>query len=123
MRFVDSAEMLHRRLAMRRLSHYDTGHPISPPEAPMALSPEQMNRKLDEHFGYECRDDVDGVLATLAPDVVHDIVGAPTGPTSGRESARGFYEQLFADLADGSVQSLRRLHGQNFIVDESLWRG
>jgi uncharacterized protein len=89
----------------------------------MLLSPEQMNHKLDEHFGYESRDDVEGVLATLAPDVVHDIVGAPTGPTSGRESARGFYEQLFADLAEGSVQSLRRLHGRNFIVDESLWRG
>lgn len=89
----------------------------------MSLSIEQMNRKLDEHFGYESRDDVDGVLATLAPDVVHDIVGAPTGPTFGREAARGFYVQLFADLSEGSVQTLRRLHGANFIVDESLWRG
>lgn len=89
----------------------------------MPLTIEQMNRSLDEHFGYESRDDVEGVLATLAPDVVHDIVGAPTGPTRGREAARGFYVQLFADLAEGSVQSLRRLHGQDFIVDESLWRG
>lgn len=89
----------------------------------MPLSTEHMNRKLDEHFGYEAADDVEGVLATLAPDVVHDIVGAPTGPTLGREAARGFYVQLFADLADGSVETLRRLHGPNFIIDESLWRG
>ena len=89
----------------------------------MPLTTEQMNRKLDEHFGYESRDDVDGVLATLAPDVVHDIVGAPSGPTHGREAARDFYVQLFADLSEGSVQSLRRMHGANFIVDESLWRG
>jgi hypothetical protein len=30
---------------------------------------------------------------------------------------------LFTDLSDGSVKSLRRLYGENFIVDESLWRG
>ena len=89
----------------------------------MALSREDMDRKIDEHFGFEVRDDVEGVLRTLAPDVEHDIVGFPTGPTRGREAARGFYDSLFADLADGQVKSLRRLYGENFLVDESLWRG
>jgi hypothetical protein len=87
------------------------------------LSRHEMDRKLDEHFDFEARDDVAGVLATLTPDVEHDIVGSPTGPTHGREAARGFYEHLFADLSDGKVQSLRRLYGENFLVDESLWRG
>jgi hypothetical protein len=82
-----------------------------------------MDRKIDEHFRFEAADDVEGVLATLADDVEHDIVGSPTGPTRGRESARGFYEGLFADLADGSVKSLRRLYGENFLIDESLWSG
>jgi len=89
----------------------------------MSLSRTQMDQKLDEHFGFEARDDVEGVLTTLAPDVEHDIVGFPTGPTHGPEAARGFYEHLFADLADGRVQSLRRLYGEDFLVDESLWRG
>lgn len=89
----------------------------------MALSREEMDRKIDEHFAFEARDDVEGVLRTLASDVEHDIVGFPTGPTHGREGARGFYLSLFADLADGQVQSLRRLYGDNFLVDESLWRG
>jgi hypothetical protein len=89
----------------------------------MPLTPAQMNRRMDEHFGYEARDDVAGVLATLATDAEHDIVGFPTGPTFGRDNARGFYESLFADLADGEVRSLRRMHGDNFLVDESLWRG
>jgi hypothetical protein len=44
------------------------------------LTREQMDRKLDDHFGFEARDDVEGVLATLASDVDHDIVGAPGGP-------------------------------------------
>lgn len=89
----------------------------------MALTRAEMDQKLDEHFAFEARDDVEGVLATLAPDVVHDIVGWPTGPTHGREAARPFYEALFADLSDGRVESLRRLYGDGFLVDESLWQG
>lgn len=89
----------------------------------MALTPAEMDRKIDEHFAFEARDDVAGVLSTLTPDVVHDVVGWPTGPAHGREAARPFYETLFADLAEGEVKSLRRYHGQNFLVDESLWRG
>lgn len=89
----------------------------------MALTREQMDRMIDEHFGYEASDNVEGVLSTLAEDVVHDIVGSPTGPTYGRENARAFYERMFADLADGKVTCLRRLYGENFLVDESLWEG
>lgn len=89
----------------------------------MAVSPAEMDRMLDEHFGYEVRDDVEGVLATLADDVEHDIVGSPTGPTFGPDAARGFYESLFADLSDGKVRSLRRLYGDNFMVDDSVWTG
>lgn len=89
----------------------------------MALPREEMDRKIDEHFRFEADDNVDGVLATLALDVEHDIVGQPGGPTHGRESARPFYEGLFADLADGRVETLRRLYGENFLVDESHWVG
>ncbi len=89
----------------------------------MAMTAAEMDRRIDEHFRFEADDDVDGVLATLAPDAEHDIVGWPTGPTRGRDAARPFYEALFDDLADGAVRSLRRLYGRDFLVDESLWRG
>ena len=89
----------------------------------MALTREQMDRKIDEHFGFEMRDDVEGVLTTLAPDVEHDIVGSPAGPTHGRDGARPFYEGLFADLSDSRVQCQKRLYGDDFLVDESLWSG
>jgi hypothetical protein len=82
-----------------------------------------MDQKLDEHFNYEATDNVEGVLATLTADADHDIVGYPTGPTKGREAARGFYENLFADLSDGRVKSLRRYYGENFMVDDSMWSG
>ena len=89
----------------------------------MAMTAQQMDRKIDEHFGFEASDNVEGVLATLAPDATHDIVGYPTGPTRGRENARGFYERMFADLAESKATVAKRLYGENFMVDESLWEG
>jgi predicted ester cyclase len=87
------------------------------------LTHEQMDAKLDEHFAYEMRDDVEGVLSTLAADVEHDIVGWPFGPSRRHEATRAFYQATFADLADGEVRTVRRLYGENFIIDESIWRG
>ncbi|BFG79743.1 hypothetical protein PTKU46_77760 [Paraburkholderia terrae] len=89
----------------------------------MTLTPVQMDGKIEEHFGFERRDDVEGVLATLAPDVEHDVVGWPAGPVRGRGEVRPFYEALFADLSESRVECLRRLYGDGFVVDESLWRG
>lgn len=89
----------------------------------MALTPQQMDAKIDEHFAFERNDDVEGVLATLTEDAEHDIVGWPLGPTHGREAARRFYETMFVDLSDSKVQCLKRLYGPDFLVDESLWSG
>jgi uncharacterized protein len=110
------------RIDMRLLSHYSAANSEAL-EATMPLTREQMDRKMDEHFGYEQADNVEGVLATLTADVEHDIVGWPAGPTRGPEGARGFYEALFADLADGRIETLRRLYGDGFMVDDSYWRG
>jgi uncharacterized protein len=89
----------------------------------MAMTRGEMDRKIEEHFRFEAQDDVAGVLATLAPDVEHDIVGLPSGPTHGRERARGFYENLFTDLSDSKVERVRRLYGDDFLIDESVWQG
>lgn len=89
----------------------------------MALTRADMDRKIDEHFHFEATDNVEGVLRTLSADVEHDIVGWPTGPTRGRGAARGFYEALFSDLADGRVECTKRLYGNDFLIDESMWSG
>jgi uncharacterized protein len=89
----------------------------------MPLTPEQMDKRMDEHFAFEGRDDIDGVLATLADNVEHDIVGWPLGPSHGHEGARKFYQTLFIDLSDSKVRCVKRLHGNNFMVDESVWSG
>lgn len=89
----------------------------------MPLTPREMDRKIDEHFDYEGRDDVAGVLETLAPDVVHDVIGWLAGPSRGHDQAKVFYERMFADLSESKVTKLRRLYGEDFVVDESLWEG
>lgn len=89
----------------------------------MPLSPADMDRKIDEHFHHEATDNVEGVLATLAPDAVHDIVGWPLGPSHGRDAARRFYEQTFNDLAESKVTVIKRLYGDGFLIDESMWEG
>jgi uncharacterized protein len=87
------------------------------------LTPAQMDQKIDEHFGYEGRDDVEGVLGTLTPDAVHDVVGSPLGQLQGRDAIRPFYVGLFSDLSESKVTPIRRLYGGDFLVDESLWEG
>lgn len=89
----------------------------------MTLTPAEMDAFLDQHFEYERNDDVQGVMSTLAPDVTHDVIGWPPGPSHGHEEARAFYETLFADLADGRVTSQWRRYAENLLVDESLWSG
>lgn len=89
----------------------------------MAMTRAEMDRRMDEHFHFEATDDIAGVLKTLAPDVEHDVVGWPTGPAHGRDGAKPFYDALFADLSDGKVECLRRFYGEDFLVDESLWKG
>ena len=109
-----------------------TGQPangyLTAPGVPAQTMPEPLreigfDQKIDEHFGYEAKDDVAGVLATLAAGATHDIVGYPTGPTQDRQAIRAFYENLFTDLSEGQAKPLRRLYGDNFMVDESLWEG
>ena len=84
----------------------------------MALTHAQMDQKIDEHFDFEARDDVEGVLATLTPDAEHDVGGSPLGPTQGRDGARPFYVGLFSNLSESRVETIHRLYGDDFVVDD-----
>lgn len=86
-------------------------------------SPEVMDRLLADHFAAEAAHDMDGILATLSRDCEHDVVGWPTGPSAGHADLQPFYERLFEDLQATGVEPLRRYHGDDFCVDEVLWRG
>ena len=109
---------------MRQTSNYDSLVPTKtlPKEPTMALTRAEMDQKTDEHFGFEARDDVEGVLATLAPDAEHDIVGSPLGRRAGVTGA-GVLRRPVRGSIGKQVETVRRLYGEDFVVDESLWRG
>ena len=87
------------------------------------LTREEMDRIINEHFGYEAQDDVDGVVSTLTEDVEHDVVGSPGSQIKGREAARKYYQGLFPNLKGESVRPLRRYYGDDFMIDETMWTG
>lgn len=89
----------------------------------MTTTREQMDRLVDEHFNYEATDDVDGVMSTLTEDAEHEVIPSPVGALTDREKVRSFYEMLFTDLEGEGVTPLRRLYGEDFLIDETLWRG
>jgi ketosteroid isomerase-like protein len=88
-----------------------------------AMTPEQMDRVLDEHFACEAAHDLDGLLGTLTDDAEHDVPGMPAGPIQGHEAIRRFYEGVHSMLTQEDVRPLRRYHGDNFMVDEVLYTG
>jgi predicted ester cyclase len=92
-------------------------------EVAMTMSHEEMDRAVNEHFGYEAANDVDGVMASLADEVEHEIVPSPIGVQHDKSNVRAYYAMLFASLRDEDVTPLRRYYGDNFVIDETEWRG
>ncbi len=61
----------------------------------------RIKRLWVRHSIAEDRRDIDGLIATLAPDCVYEIV--PTGQRwEGHAGARSFYEELFAAFPDNA---------------------
>ena len=87
------------------------------------MNRQQMDELINRHFGFEAADDVEGVLESLADDVRHEVVPSPMGEQTDKDGIRRFYEMLFDDLKGEGVKPLRRLYGEDFVVDEALWTG
>jgi len=87
------------------------------------VTPEQMDALVDEHFGFEALDDVDGVMSTLLGGAVHEVIPSPVGALDDPAEQRAYYELLFGSIRGEHVEQLRRYHGEDFVVDESLWHG
>jgi hypothetical protein len=89
----------------------------------MSLSHAEVDRLVDMHFMFEATDDVEGVIASLAPEVEHYVVPSPFGIVRETRQIREFYATLFSDLKGESVTPVRRLYGDGFVVDEAIWNG
>jgi len=56
-------------------------------------------------------------------DVVHDVVGWPQGPISGRDQARDFYGELTSQITTEKMVPVRKYYGEDFCVIEHQWTG
>jgi len=92
-------------------------------EAAVAMTRQQMDELVNRHFMYEAQDDVEGVLGSLADTVTHEVVPSPMGPQTDKAGIRRFYEMLFRDLEGERITPVRRLYGDDFLVDETIWHG
>jgi hypothetical protein len=84
----------------------------------MGMTPAEMDDVLNRHFAGEEAHDLTAVLATLTEDVEHDVVGL--GVNHGHDAVTKVYELLFAETTDEEYKPVRRLHGENHVVDEVL---
>ncbi|HET6875263.1 MAG TPA: ester cyclase, partial [Acidimicrobiales bacterium] len=65
--------------------------------------------------------DVDGAVAVYTDDVVHDAVGFPGSPRTGKEAAREFYRFLTANFRTEEEQPLNRFFdGDNMILEQDM---
>ena len=62
---------------------------LMPEETPMSTTGSASS--IDQHFGYKCHDDADGVLSTLTDDIEHDVVGFPGRPAARQRRRAGVF--------------------------------
>ena len=79
-----------------------------------------MDAVVDEHFGAEARVDIDAIMATYADQIEFDMVGNPEGVLRDKAAIAVFYNMLFGEMTDLSMQRLRRWYGPSHLVDDSV---
>ena len=73
----------------------------------------------------EATDDIDGVMASFGDgELTHEIIPSPVGVLHERQQMADYYRMLFScDQKADKVTLIRRLYGDDFLVDETLWEG
>jgi ketosteroid isomerase-like protein len=89
----------------------------------MAATPEQLDQIINDHFMHEAKDDIDGVLGSLADKVEHEVVPSPMGTSRDKGRIRSYYELLFENVSGERVTPIRRYYGDDFVIDETMWHG
>ncbi len=84
----------------------------------VAMDPTEMDRLIHEHIASEIAGDVTGAVSVYTDDVVHDVVGFPTGPKFGKAEAAGFYDHLTANFSTETMTVTRSYYGDDFCVVE-----
>lgn len=82
-----------------------------------------MQDLVSQHLRAEGSGDVDGAIAVYTDDIEHDVVGFPGSPSSGKEGARAFYDELTANFRTEGEEVLHRFVTDDAIILEQMMTG
>lgn len=81
----------------------------------------EMTTLVERHLKAEGAGDVDGAVAVYTDDVVHDAVGFPGSPRTGKDAAREFYGFLTANFRTEDEQPLNRFFdGDTMVLEQNM---
>jgi steroid delta-isomerase-like uncharacterized protein len=85
------------------------------------VNQEEMISIVERHLKAEGAGDVDGAVAVYTDDIVHDEVGLPGSPRTGKAAARGFYEYLTANFRTENEEPLHRyFDGDTMVLEQKM---
>jgi hypothetical protein len=89
----------------------------------MGMTPAELDEIINQHFVFEATDNVNAVMDGLADTVEHEVVPSPVGINTDKRRIRDYYTMLFSSVDGEGVTPIRRLYGDNFVIDETMWYG
>ena len=82
---------------------------------------QEMINLVETHLKAEGAGDVEGAVAVYTDDIVHDEVGFPGTPRTGKDAAREFYQFLTANFRTEKEEPLNRFFdGDNMILEQTM---
>ena len=87
------------------------------------MTSDEMDELIDAHVRAEIDGDTAAAVAVYTSDAEHDVVGWPTGPTTGKAAAEAFYDALMEDFSTETMERVRSFYGDDFCVTEHRTTG
>jgi steroid delta-isomerase-like uncharacterized protein len=87
------------------------------------MDQQEMIALVERHLKAEGAGDVEGSVAVYTDDIVHDAVGFPGSPRTGKEAARDFYRFLTANFRTEEEEPLHRFFDGNTMIMEQNMTG
>jgi steroid delta-isomerase-like uncharacterized protein len=76
---------------------------------------------VERHLRAEGAGDVEGAVAVYTDDIVHDAIGFPGSPRTGKDAAREFYWFLTANFRSEREEPLHRFFdGDTMILEQNM---
>lgn len=81
----------------------------------------EMIALVERHLKAEGAGDVEGAVAVYSEDIVHDEVGFPGTPRTGKDAAREFYRYLTANFRTEEEEPLNRYFaGDTMVLEQNM---